>query len=428
MPASPSTRTRASRQSRPVTIARAARSTPHDDVVIIGAGILGLAHAAVARRRGLRVRVLDRDARAVGASVRNFGHVCTTAQPAEHQGVAQRSRLGWLAAASRYGFPVLEAGTLVLADRPEAEAVLAELAERRPSEVRLLTKSQLAEATSGLIAPAVTGGAHLPADLRVDPRSTVDRLAAALAADEVEFGWRHHVHAIDDRGDRVIVETNRGSFSADLVVCCVGHDLDQLAATAADEHNVRRCWLSMMRLAAPGVRLDPAVLTVTSMLRYGAFAEVPSHAELAASIRTEHPALLDRVANVMATQLPDGSLVLGDSHDYAQAVSPFLDVATESLLRSELSRLLRVADLPVIERWQGVYADSPDTDLVEHAPSQGVRFVTVASGIGMTLSFGLAERTFADHRGRQKHPNAAATPAVSTSLSPTTSQSMEYSI
>ena len=45
------------------------------DLVIIGAGILGLAHALHAARRGLRVAVLDRDAQANGASIRNFGFV-----------------------------------------------------------------------------------------------------------------------------------------------------------------------------------------------------------------------------------------------------------------------------------------------------------------------------------------------------------------
>ena len=40
------------------------------DCAIIGAGILGLAHALAASRAGLRTVVLERDARAVGASIR----------------------------------------------------------------------------------------------------------------------------------------------------------------------------------------------------------------------------------------------------------------------------------------------------------------------------------------------------------------------
>jgi glycine/D-amino acid oxidase-like deaminating enzyme len=52
------------------------------DIIIVGAGILGLAHALAAARRGLSVLVLDRDAQANGASVRNFGFVTVTGQQA----------------------------------------------------------------------------------------------------------------------------------------------------------------------------------------------------------------------------------------------------------------------------------------------------------------------------------------------------------
>jgi glycine/D-amino acid oxidase-like deaminating enzyme len=45
------------------------------DVVVVGAGILGLAHAHEARKRGLSVVVVDKDERCVGASIRNFGFV-----------------------------------------------------------------------------------------------------------------------------------------------------------------------------------------------------------------------------------------------------------------------------------------------------------------------------------------------------------------
>ena len=52
------------------------------DIAIVGAGIVGLAHALAAVRRGLSVTVIDRDARAAGASVRNFGFVTVTGQQA----------------------------------------------------------------------------------------------------------------------------------------------------------------------------------------------------------------------------------------------------------------------------------------------------------------------------------------------------------
>ncbi|HVW17009.1 MAG TPA: FAD-dependent oxidoreductase, partial [Solirubrobacteraceae bacterium] len=62
------------------------------DLVVIGAGIVGLAHALEALDRGLSVVVVERDERAVGASVRNFGHVILS-------GMAAGAPLRWAHAA-----------------------------------------------------------------------------------------------------------------------------------------------------------------------------------------------------------------------------------------------------------------------------------------------------------------------------------------
>ncbi|MGE8396984.1 MAG: FAD-dependent oxidoreductase, partial [Comamonas sp.] len=48
----------------------ASHSSTSFDLIVVGAGIVGLAHAYVAAQKGLRVCVIDRDAACIGASIR----------------------------------------------------------------------------------------------------------------------------------------------------------------------------------------------------------------------------------------------------------------------------------------------------------------------------------------------------------------------
>src|ERR1019366_9762964 len=78
------------------TIMTARRSAERFDLAIVGAGIVGLATALAGVRRGLRVIVIDRDAQANGASVRNFGFITVTGQERGPMWTrARRSREVW---------------------------------------------------------------------------------------------------------------------------------------------------------------------------------------------------------------------------------------------------------------------------------------------------------------------------------------------
>ena len=52
------------------------------DLIVVGAGIVGLAHAYTAATRGRSVLVIERDGACLGASIRNFGFVTITGQRA----------------------------------------------------------------------------------------------------------------------------------------------------------------------------------------------------------------------------------------------------------------------------------------------------------------------------------------------------------
>ncbi len=364
------------------------------DILVVGAGIAGLSHAIAAVERGLSVTVIDRDSRAVGASVRNFGHACVTAQSGELLELALVAREKWLEYGPRAGFFHVESGALAIARTSAESAVLEELsASRESGQVRLLTEGEVRALLGEASDPAIRGGAMLRDDLRVDPCEAVAALAAWLAAQPgVTFSWR--TSFLGAAGG--VVRTSRGDFLAARTIVCVGHDLDLLYPEFADENQVERCGLQMARVAAPdGLRLGPAVLTGTSMLRYPAFAQTDAAAALRAEMAARHPELVGIGANVMLTQRPDGTLIVGDSHRYALTQDPFLAEPIADTLLDAVATLLGTPRLQVLERWQGVYASSPQQPFLVAEPEPGATAAIVTSGVGMTISLGLAERTFA---------------------------------
>ena len=95
------------------------------DLAIVGAGIVGLAHALAAARKGMRVVVVERDLRANGASVRNFGFVTVTGQQqGECWRRARRSRDVWQEIAPQAGIDIEQRGLALVARRAEAVQVL----------------------------------------------------------------------------------------------------------------------------------------------------------------------------------------------------------------------------------------------------------------------------------------------------------------
>lgn len=371
--------------------------TQRSSVAIVGAGIVGLAHAVAALDAGHRVTVIEQDAAARLASVRNFGHVCASVQAGELGELAREALPLWQSLADRAGLEVRRSGTLVVARTVAEEAVLHELIEERaPEGARLVSGAEVGNLLR--LDPAAAGGARpragalLPRDLTANPRTTAARIAAWI--DAHELGKVRFSTTVRSVGTGV-VDTSRGRIEADHVIVAAGHLIGRLFPDLAERGEVRECALQMARVRAPhAMGLGPAVLTGTSMLRYGAFAG-PAAEALRAELRAARPELLEIDANVMLTQQADGTLLVGDSHVTHDAAPPFLDERWFRILLSEAADVLGAPGLDVLERWQGVYATSRTQDVLRATPAPGVTAVSVTTGTGMTVGLALGARTIA---------------------------------
>lgn len=372
------------------------RVFPHVDLLVVGAGIVGLAHAAAALERGMSVAVVERDERCVGASIRNFGHASITAQSDRslELGLAGRSR--WIALSRAAGFWLSECGTVVLARSDDEVDVLEEFAAARDADqVRLVDRADIGDHLPSYDAEALRA-AFLPLDLRVDPREAIPAIAAWLERSGARFHWSTTLAGVADG----VAETSRGTMTADHVVVCVGHDVDRIAPEVAAEFDVLRCYLQMLEVEPPtSMALEPALLSGLSMLRYPALRSCPSAERVRARIRRDDPAFLDNELNLMVTRRPDGNLVLGDSHHYARTPDPFESEAVADLLLREGRKLLGADALRVRRRWRGVYASSRLTDNLVSSLDARSHLVSVTSGIGMTVALGLATEVIASLGG-----------------------------
>jgi D-hydroxyproline dehydrogenase subunit beta len=350
------------------------------DLAVVGAGVVGLGHAAAAVERGLRVVVIDRATAITGSTVRNFGHVGTSVHTGRAGVYAERSRELWLRLAERAGFWVRETGSVIVARADDEMAVLEEAGFGE-----LLTAARVAE-----LVPVVgaVGGMRRTADLQVDPREAAPAIARHLEARGVEFRWRTTALGVQPE----VLHTSRGDIVADAIAVCVNFDVDQLFPQLADDCGVERCGLDM--LLADGVGLRTPLLTGTSMLRYRAFADTAAAAAVRERYARESPELLARDVNQMYTERPDGTLLVGDTHYRGTAIPPFQDEEAFDLL-ARLSADLFGQPIRIRQRWQGVYASAPE-DFLLAAPDEGIRVVSVTTGIGMTTGLGLAATVIDD--------------------------------
>lgn len=365
------------------------------DLAIVGAGIVGLAHALAAARRGLRVVVVDRDRSCVGASVRNFGLVVVTGQESgEARSRAERSRDVWLDIAGPAGIEIAHRGMLVVAQRPEAFAVLeAYKASEEGQECQILTPSEIGRHQPEVDLTKVTGGLYSPSELRVESRDAIPKLVSFLSEKHgVAFRWATMVNAVNPP----LLETSRGTIEASRIVVCPGDDLDTLFGDRLAAFDISRCKLQMLRLSNPGFALRSAVITDLSLVRYGGFGQMPGADALRERLQDECALKLKKGIHLIVVQSKDGSLVIGDSHDYSQSPDPFSSEEVDRMILDEFRTVFGDREVDIESRWVGTYASAADRATLQDAPHEAVRLVVVTSGTGASTAFAIGEETITD--------------------------------
>lgn len=364
-------------------------------VGIVGAGIVGLAHAWSAARRGHQVSVFERSSRAVGASIRNFGMVWPIGQPpGPAYRLAMRSRQLWKRLARESGVWVARCGSIHLAYREDERAVMTEfVAIARDSGVRCrwLDAAEILARWPVANPKGLIGGLHSPTELAVNPPAAIARIADWLSETQgVEFHFKTRISGVP--GQSLRAADGRG-WDFDRIIVCGGAEAAELFPEEVRRAGIRLCKLQMLGTDPQpvGWRIGTHIAGGLTLRHYKSFEACPSLAALRQRVADEQPELDHYGIHVMASQDDAGRVILGDSHEYDEAIEPFdKDEIDQAILR-ELRRMIRLPDWSITRRWQGVYAKHPSEPILSEEPLPEVHLRTGTGGAGMTLAFGLAE-------------------------------------
>jgi FAD dependent oxidoreductase TIGR03364 len=364
-------------------------------VAVIGGGILGLAHAFELARRGSSVVLFERGSSATGASIRNFGMIWPIGQPAgEMHQLALRSREIWLEAIHLAKLPYLPTGSLHVAHHDDEAGVLREFAELGPAagyDCEWLEPHQILERSQAVRPQGLKGGLWSAGEMTVDPRRIVGGLPDYLRSIGVETRFGEAVRKID----LPLVETATEQWHVDSAVVCTGDDFATLFPEAFAAAGLTRCKLQMMRTPpqADGWQLGPALAAGLTLRFYKSFQICSTLKHLKERVAHEKPEYDRWAIHVLVSQTADGGITLGDSHEYGVNVDIFDKPEIDRLILEEARTFLQLPDWRIAQRWHGVYSMHPEKPVFEAEPAPAVRIVTAPGGSGMTLSFGLAERT-----------------------------------
>lgn len=382
----------------------------HDcDLLIVGAGILGLAHAWAGAKRGLKVKVFERSHTPLGASIRNFGQALVGGQaPGPMLDLARQAHGLWADLGQAAGLSLKRQGSLLFARTEAEEALLEAFCAGRAREhgyrAELLRGAALHELYDGRFAHH-RAALHALDDQQLYSREALPQIVDYLAR---ELGVEFHFSTLvrDVEPGRALTTT--GSFTARHILVCSGHDYQTLLAEPIARLQPQVCRLQMLRarLDQP-LDLQHALLTGLSCVHYGAFADLPEAEAIRAQIRREQPQLETYGIHLLVSPTPHGELIIGDSHDYGSDATPFNAEAVDSIL-IDLAEHCLGGKLQVLERWQGVYGSRGPGPFSVLQAAEGVTAVLMHTGLGMSVGLALGERTVAALLGEGAWPNALA--------------------
>lgn len=364
-------------------------------IIIVGGGVIGTCHANEALKAGHKVLHLERDAVARSASVRNFGLVWVSGRrsgPELEAGL--RARVLW--EEIHREIPAMDFrpnGSMTLAVNDAELAVMQECMQKSDADQRqwqLLNKSEVQK-----INPALKGnylaGLWCPLDASVEPSKILLDIREHLVRN-INYTWRNNVDIVDVLGNETTVTAvsrSGESFEADYLIHCPGADHSSLFGTHFESAPIRRVRLQMMSTAVFDQELTTSLADGDSMRYYPGY-DVPKLSQLP----PQHPVAEQNHMQLLLVQRKDGTLTIGDTHEYDEPFEFKLHEDPYQYLHNLASDLIGTKIPPIVNRWDGIYSQQTEGEICDRRQiASNIVSVTGPGGRGNTLAPAIAEET-----------------------------------
>jgi len=193
----------------------------------------------------------------------------------------------------------------------------------------------------------------------------------------------------------VVTTADRQHFEANKVIICNGHDFRILFPEVFRSIPIEQVKLQMMVTHPVREKITGNLLTGMTIRRYESFKSCDAYRFLSAE--NSHPELAEKGIHLLFKQRPDGAIVIGDSHVYADVQDGFDSGFEENqyinnLIMTEARRILQLEKPEISACWSGYYAQmKDDSEIFDHTIDNDVHIITGIGGKGMTAGAGFAQ-------------------------------------